>query len=233
MKLKALFAVLALLLGVAVAMPVNAQDNKDEPPAKDEPKSSMPDFEKLLKDVDKVISDVNYDENDMKSFKEHWKSTSNLLEKDDKFNKLKDLNVKEAFDYAVKHEKYVAWAKEKGVDADKFMRKGMRIFLQHIKLVMADQSKTLRKNLDDARAMVEQFKEYMTEEKYNEQIAELDKAGKNLETMENAFKKVPEPTDAEKKLLEANKDTLNELMSKSEKASPPPEKKAEGSGSGK
>lgn len=221
MKLKAIFAVLALLLGVAVAMPVNAQDNKEEAPVE---KPAMPDFEKLLKDVDKVISGVNYDEKDMKSFTDHWKSTSNLLEKDEKFNKLKDQNVKEAFDYAVKHEKYVAWAKEKGVDADKFMRKGMRIFLQHIKIVMGDQSKTLRKNLDDARAMIEQFKEYMTEEKYKEQIAELDNAAKNLETMENAFKKVPDPTDAEKKLLEANKDTLNELMSKSE-SSEPSEKK--------
>lgn len=238
MKLRSLLAVLALIVGVVVAAPINAEEKNsgkeagkvEKGAAKEE--DGPPDFEVLFKDVDKVIGTVNYTADDVKTFKDQWTAGADLLKDDAEFQKLKKKSIKEAFDYAVKHASVLEWAKEKKLDADTYMRKSLRIMLQHVKQQIPDQVKAGRESLENARKMVETYKDALGEEKYNEQIKKLDEATKMLDGMEKGFDLIPNPTDDEKKLLEANKDDIQKIVEKDNSSEPKKEPGNDGKDSG-
>ncbi len=238
MKLMSLFAVAALIMGVAVVGPAYAggsmeSDPKSEPktdePKKEEPKKEAKkqmDFEAMLKDVDKVVGGVTFNADDMKVFKEKWAAATKELKKDAKFKELKETNVKEAYDQAITVAEYKKWATDNKVSAEDFLKKGMRIILQHVKLEAPDMIKQGREQIDGGRKMLDAYKDKLGEKKYAEQSAQLDDATKMLDGMEKGCALIPDPSADEKKLLEDNKEAIQTAMDsdKDESKSTPPSK---------
>ncbi|MCC6575068.1 MAG: hypothetical protein IT462_14925 [Planctomycetes bacterium] len=236
MKLRSLFAAIALILGVAVPAfageAVVERDSKETP--KEEPKAEekkSQDFEALLKEVDKVVT-LNFTADDVKFFNDNWVEITKALSADEKFRKLKDENVKTCFDYAVTVEAFKKWATDKKVDADATLRKGMRIVLQHLKLGVDAQLKMGRAWIEAQRKAAESKKETMGEEKYKKTIAALDEQTKTMDGAEKGFKLVPDPTEAEKKLLEDDSDAIGETVATAQQAAAEFDAKKEGAKEG-
>lgn len=212
MKLVSKLAVFALILGLAAVVPAYAED---KPAEKDDP--TKMDFEALFKDCDKVLT-LNFTADDVKNFKDNWVAGADLLKDDKEFQKLKKKNIKEAFEYVIKAEAYIKWAKEKKLDADAYLRKSLRIMFQHVKLGTPDMIKTQREALAAERKEKEAAKEKgdLTAEQLKEYMTQWDAASKMLDNLEKGVALIPAPTDAEKKLLEDNKADIEATMKKDE-----------------
>lgn len=183
-------------------------EKKEEPPKKEEESQ----FTKLFKGIEEVTGKVEVTEADIKLFVKHYPEVDKLTETDEKFEKLTDTNLKEAFDYLVKNEKYLAWAKEKGVEAEKFLRLSMRIVTVHMKVGMKDTFKEADKQIEEGAKQIEAMKDQMPADQYKEAMAEMDKARKEMAAMRKTIDALPGPTEAEAKLLEANKEEINKAM---------------------
>ncbi len=166
-------------------------------------------LKRALKGVEELVGKVEVTEDDVKLVLKHHKATKAVTDKDEKFQKLKDENLKEAFDHLMKNEAYVAWCKKEGLEADAFTRKALRIRTGYIKLylptIMDDAIKTQKE-------LLEEYKAEIPEADYNKAIAELKKAEEMFKRAKKQLEIIPAPTDAEKKAYEAHKDALDEMM---------------------
>ncbi|MBX3460113.1 MAG: hypothetical protein KF696_09175 [Planctomycetes bacterium] len=220
-KMKWMLVVAAMFAIAAVAAPLSAQmGGKSEEPSKEKEKKEEPEnpedadklsvqLKKNLKGIEDVTGKVEFTEADLKATLKHHADLDKLFEGDEKFETLKQSNMKEAFDYIVKNEKYVAWAKKNEVDADAFMRKTLRLRTNFYKLYLPDYLDGIIKK---QREMMEGFKDMIPEDEYKTAMAELDKAAEDFKACRKILEGVPGPTDAEKKLIEANKKELAKIF---------------------
>lgn len=189
--------------------PEGKEEPKEEPKAEENQADKM---EKLFKNLDEVTGKTEYTEDDVKNFIKHHDEIKKLTEADAEFKKKSDANLKEAFDYLVKNEKWVAWCKEKGVDADKYLRKHLRIMTTYMKIKFEDIAKNAIENIDGFKKMLEEMKGEMEEADYKKQMEQIDQAKKDVERMNKAIQTSPGPTDAEKKALTAHEEEIGKAM---------------------
>jgi hypothetical protein len=222
------------VLAMVAAMPLVAQadgekkpeEKKDEQPAepekkedgeaKDDKKEAEGDkddldkkLKRVLKGVEELVGKVEVTEDDVKLVLKHHKAAKAVTDKDEKFRKLKDENLKEAFDHLIKSEAYVAWCKKEGLEAEAYTRKALRVRTGYIKLYLPTM-------LDDAikqqKDVLEEYKDEIPEADYKKAIAELTKAEEMFKRAKKQLEIIPAPTDAEKKAYEAHKEAIDEMM---------------------
>lgn len=157
-------------------------------------------MKKQFKDVDKVIAGVTLTKEDIESYEKHEDAFDEFVDSDEKFEKLANKNIKEAFDYAIKSEKYLAWAKERELEAETWLRKAVRILTFETRQDLADMDETVEE-MKEWKKTLEDLKDTMTDEEYKEAIKETDDAIKMLEGMSEFAKSLPAPTEAEAKLF--------------------------------
>lgn len=224
-KMKWMLAIAAMFAVAAVAAPLSAQMGGDkEEPKKEEPKKEEPKEEpespedadklsvklkKTLKGIDEVTGKVEFAEADVKAYLKHFEDLDKMMEGDEKFEALKESNMKEAFDYIIKNEKYLAWAKKNEVDAEAFMRKSLRLRTTFYKLYLPDMLDGIIKK---QREMIEGFKDMIPEDEFKKAMSELDAAAEDFKACRKVLETVPGPTDAEKKVIEANKKALDKAF---------------------
>ncbi|MCB9932596.1 MAG: hypothetical protein H6841_04150 [Planctomycetes bacterium] len=168
------------------------------------------DFEKVFKDVDKVVDSVKVTDEDIQSFLKHNDSFDEAMEKDEKFEELKDKNIKEAFDHAVKSEIYKAWADKNGLKAEDWLRKAVRIMVLNVKVNMGPSMAEQAEMIAEQRKMVEGMKDMLGEEEYKEAIKAIEDGEKTLKGMTKVIDGLPAGTDEEKKLIEKYAEKLAE-----------------------
>lgn len=167
-------------------------------------------LKQVFKDVDKVIDGVAITEADIEAHLKYNKSFDEAMEKDEKFEELKDKSIKEAYDHAVKSETYKAWAEKNGLKAEDYLRKSIRIMVLNFKLTIGPQMKEQQESLAEQRKMVEGAKEMLGEEEYKEAMKSLDEADKMLKGMVEVADGLPAASDEEKKLIEKYAEKLSE-----------------------
>ena len=186
----------------------DAEDKDDDSDDEDKEEDPVEELKSLFKDVDKVIDGVKLTEEDIKSYIAHTDSFDTAMEEDEKFEELKDKSIKEAYDYAVKSDKYTAWATKEGVDAD-WLKKAIRIMVLNFKTSMSGDLDEQVKALEEQKKMIEGMKGDLGEEEYKEAVEGLDEALKMMKGMGEVAKGLPAPTEEEAKLLEKFADELN------------------------
>lgn len=220
MKAMRLMLAVVAAFGLGVAAPVYAQDaekpakeagkeeGKKEEGKKDgeaEDESEIGQLKKQFKDVDKVIAGVTLTQADLDSYEKHEEAFENYMEGDEKFEELADKSIKEAFDYAVKSEKYLAWAKERELNGEEWLRKAVRILVFEIRSDLMDMDDMVE-SMKEWKETLKEMKDTMSEEEYKEAVKETDEAIKSFEEMRDFAKSLPAPTEAEAKLLKENDD---------------------------
>ncbi|MCZ7605649.1 MAG: hypothetical protein M5U25_06135 [Planctomycetota bacterium] len=186
------------------------EEGDDEEEENADPVENM---KKMFKDVDKVIDTVKIAEADIESYLKHNKSFDEAMEKDEKFEELKEKNIKEAFDHALKSESYKAWAEKNELKAEDYLRKSIRIMILNFRVNFGPQIKEQLDGLAEQRKMVESAKESIPAEDYNEAIKALDEADKMLKGMSEIIDGLPAGSDEEKKLIEKYAEKLEEVES--------------------
>lgn len=186
------------------------EEGDDEEEENADPVENM---KKMFKDVDKVIDTVKIAEADIESYLKHNKSFDEAMEKDEKFEELKEKNIKEAFDHALKSDTYKAWAEKNELKAEDYLRKSIRIMILNFRVNFGPQIKEQLDGLAEQRKMVESAKESIPAEDYNEAIKALDEADKMLKGMSEIIDGLPAGSDEEKKLIEKYAEKLEEVES--------------------
>ncbi|MCB9894110.1 MAG: hypothetical protein H6839_06670 [Planctomycetes bacterium] len=226
-----MLALLAVACMGATAPALKAQDaGKEEKPAgeakkdaggeakegedkegKEEPGEEDPvaNLKAVFKDVDTVIKDVKLTQEDIDSYLKHNDSFDKAMKEDEKFEELKDKSVKEAFDHAIKSDKFKAWAEKEGVKGEDWLRKAVRIMVLNFKLSVGPGIDEQIKSIEDQKAMVESMKEMLSEEEYKEAMDAIEEGVKTLKAMKEIAEGLPTPSEEEKKLIEANREKID------------------------
>ncbi|MBK8205602.1 MAG: hypothetical protein IPK87_02290 [Planctomycetes bacterium] len=183
-------------------------EGKEEPKEEDGIYTTM--LKPMLKDVGEVIDKAEYTDADVKSYLKHHEAVKKLFDADPKWEELSNENLKRAFEYMVKNEKYVAWAKEAGVDADMFLRKGLRLRMQWFKKNWVDEQEA---GLKEYLAELEKGKADIPEEEFKAAKEYIEGLMKDLANARKFLEKtITGPTDAEKKATEDNKEALKKAF---------------------
>lgn len=185
-------------------------EKKEEDKAAEEDYGAM--FERVFKDLDKVTGKIELSEDDVKLALKHHEGVQKVFKGDKEFKKLQEKNLKEAFDYAVKNEKFLAWAKENSLDGERLVRISLRLMTIALKAQTKEQIKTGHETIEASRKQVEDAKADSGEETYKAQVKALDKNKKMLDQMSKAIDGIPGPTEAEAKLVKANEEAVQKMM---------------------
>lgn len=225
MRLVAALAVFAMLcLGSSALFAQEAKPKAEEKPkaegkeGKEEPKEEEKElgfgdmFAKMFKGLDGITGKIELTDADVKLVLKHWKEFDDLTKGDEKFENAKNLSFKEAYEYLLKNEKYQKWAKEKSLDGEKFLKQTLRLMSIQMKLMYTESFEESAKQIEDAIKEIEGVKEHMEEAEYKEQIKSLNETKAQMQTAVKALKAIPGPTDAEKKVFEANEAEIKKMM---------------------
>jgi hypothetical protein len=193
------------------------EGDKKEEPKKEEKKEELSDVEKMFKGLDEVTGKIEATDADFKAYIKHGKELETLTEADEKLTKLLEKNMKEGFDALIKHEKYLAFAKSKELDAEKFARATLRVMTTYLKVNTETMLKTEAEKIDAGVKELEKMKMEgeLTEEQFKKAMIEVEQSRKQLADVKKALKMIPGPTEAETKLLAANKAELDKLLGES------------------
>jgi hypothetical protein len=187
-----------LLLNVSPVVGQTFQDEMDE---------SNRQFEVWAVSLSDFVKDVQFNEEDVQSLITLWKDFTALGGEE-------GAEDKEYVDFKtiLQDEAYRTWAKSKGINGEIWLKKTMRILA-----VM------MRKTIDEANNAEEQFdmkaqleelenlRAEMGEEAYQEMKKGIEASAAAMEGLDNAYKHLPVPTDAEKTLLTKYEAQLQEI----------------------
>jgi hypothetical protein len=206
-----------LLVGVGAAAGVYAQDDErapDEAPAdngddgdNDADDSHLPSasLRESFKDIEKTTGDVTFDADDMEAFTTHWNEFNTLLNE----AQGDSTNLNDSIHKLLESDDYIEWAGIYELDAEAFARKSTRVFSCFVKLNLVP---FFRHSLEQRRQMLEDAPELWEEDVLEAMKEEIEAQEADLEACQKYLDKIPGPNDAEKKLLEDNKDSLHLLI---------------------
>lgn len=205
---------LAIAITLMFGTALNAQEGKEgEKPAKEgegekegekekEEADPIETLKKQFKDIDTVIGSVTITQADLDSYKKYEKEFDDFAESDAKLEELSEKSLKEAFDYAVKSEKYLEWAAKRELKAEDWLRKALRIVVLGIREQFNgpeydEQIESMR----EMKKEIEKMKDQLPEEDFKESMKQMDEAIAQLESLRDFGKSLPAPTEAEAALL--------------------------------
>jgi hypothetical protein len=186
-----------MLVSVSAALGQSSQDDIAE---------SNQQFEQWSKNLAEFVKDVRFNEEDVKSF-------LSLADDFNSFGAEEDDDSGEYLDFTtiLNDEDYLAWAKSKGINSDNWLKKTMRIIAvmmrTEIEANISGEPFDLQAQMED----LEEMRAQMGEEEYQQMKQALAAGNAAMEGMEDAYKHLPVPTDAEKALLAKYKDQLMNL----------------------
>ena len=196
-KICLLLLAVFMLIHVSPALGQSSQDDLAE---------STQQFEQWSKSLADFVKDVRFNEEDVKSFLSLADDFNSFgAEVDDEAGEYLDFNT------ILNDGDYLSWAKSKGINSDKWLKKTMRIIAvmmrTEIEANISGEPFDLKAQMED----LEEMRAQMSEEEYQQIKQALAAGSAAMEGMEDAYKHLPVPTDAEKALLTKYKDQLMNL----------------------
>jgi ABC-type Zn uptake system ZnuABC Zn-binding protein ZnuA len=168
-------------------------------------------FIESMKAMADFVKDVNFDEDDIKAMIAHWVEFNALggegegaydEEEEDEM-----IDFKEILAYPA----YRSWAKSKGFDPDQWMKKFMRIQLMMMKDSITASASEGSAQLEAQLAEIEAQRAQIGEEMYQQIIQAIQLGATTMSNIGTAYDSLPEPTPAEKALLDKYRDQLMSL----------------------
>lgn len=174
---------------------------------------STREMEKSMDAMAEFVKDVSFNEKDIKSVIANWREFGALGDEFDDGGTVEGADEEETVDFEelLTYPAYRSWAKSKGLDPDTWLKKFMRIQTMLMKEVssegMAQGSGLIREQLAELEAQRDQ----LGEDVYRQMKAAMEAGAAAMGTVNTAYDKLPDPTPAEKKLLERYGEQLKNL----------------------
>ncbi len=155
-----------------------------------------------------------------------------VLENIDSLNSLKDdeaggelaeraySNGRYDFDVVLSDPDYVAWCGSHGLDPRGFFQDLMRLQMLVARKESESAIAQARTALPEQRRQLESLRSTLGEEGYKQSLAALEASQAQLESMSAAVRELPVPTPGEQKLIDANRDRIEEALRGSEDERP-------------
>ena len=155
--------------------------------------------------VNEFTGGVRFDKSDVESLIELW----------DEYNEFGDENDEDDidFDAILSDSEYRSWAASRGLDADDWLRKTIRITMVLFREHVLQSAAMMPEQLAQQMEMIEQQREQLGEEMYQQFKASMETSSRYSELMLDAAKELPQATPSEAAVLESYQDDLAMIMS--------------------
>jgi hypothetical protein len=170
--------------------------------SRDDIAASTIQFEQWSKSLAEFVQDVRFNEKDIQSF----------ISLADDFNSIgrAEDDEEEYVDFGtVLHDsKYLSWARSKGIDSEIWLKKSMRIIAVMMRTEIEANSSEEQLDMQAQIEQLEEMRTQMGEEAYQQTLQAMAAASAAMQGLDQAYKNLPVPTEAEKALLAQYKDQL-------------------------
>ena len=203
--LRNVLAFLSLLLLTAGAAAAQTHEESVE--------DSNRQFTESMKAMGDFVKDVSFDESDIKAMIAHWEEINALGEEGERGGGNNDEEDDEITDFEgiLADPAYRSWAKSKGFDPDRWMKKFMRIQLMLMKDSIAAVATEGSAQLEAQLAEIEAQRAQLGEEMYQQVVQAIQLGATTMSNIDTAYSSLPEPTSSEKALLDKYRDRLMNL----------------------
>ena len=170
-------------------------------------------FKESMEAMADFVKGVSFDESDVKAMISNWEEVNTLGGEGETEGAGHDEEEDEMidFDKILADPAYRSWAKSKGFDPDKWMKKFMRIQMMLMKDSIASAATDGSAQLKAQLAELEAQRAQMGEELYQQMVQAVELGAATMNSIGNAYEGLPEPTSSEKALLDKYRDQLMNL----------------------
>lgn len=168
-------------------------------------------FAAWVDDVNEFVGDVRFDEGDLRSLLDNWEDFSAFGERlraEAEVDSEEMPDIKEV----LADDDYRDWAAQAGVDAEEWLRKSMRIFATTMRGQVLANMALVEEQLPAQTEMIESQREQMGEEMYEQMKQAMEMTLVTMKNMTETAARLPEPTDAERALLDKYETELTAAM---------------------
>jgi len=179
------------------------------------------DLEVWIEAVGEFISEVSFDEADMRSFLDLYPEFAVLMDgeadgaeenwEDEGWNEEEEASLAESFQEVIDllgDPRYLAWAAENGLSSESWMHKSARILILSQRTVMAEYFQMSEAQMQEQVANLEAQREQMGEEMYAAMQASITM----MQMTREAWDDLPRPTAAEEQLIAEHMDEIRQLL---------------------
>lgn len=189
-----------LLLSVLMLISVSSALGQS---SQDDIAASNLQFEEWSKSLAEFVKDIRFNEDDIQSF-------ISLADDFNSFGTEDDNEDGEYIDFStiLNDSEYLSWARSKGINSEMWLKKSMRIVAVMMRTEMEENSPEEQFDMQDQLEELEKMRDQIGEENYQQAVQAMTAASAAMQGLENAYKNLPVPTEAEKTLLAKYKDQL-------------------------
>jgi hypothetical protein len=197
-------ALLSLLLLTAGAAAAQTHEESVE--------ESNRQFRESMKAMSDFVKDVSFDEGDIKALIAHWDEV-NTIGGEGAGDGAHDEEDDEMIDFGgiLADPAYRSWAKSKGFDPDRWLKKFMRIQMMLMKDSITSTASEGSAQLKAQLVEIEAQRAQIGEEMYQQIVQAIQLGATTMSNIDTAYDSLPEPTPEEKALLDKYRDQLMNL----------------------
>jgi len=195
----------ALFLAVGPAAAQNYEESIEQ--------SSL-EFKESMEAMGDFVKDVTFDEKDIKDMIAYWEEISTLGDEGENEMVPEGEEEEEMIDFQelLTYPEYRSWAKSKGFDPDKWLKKFMRIQVMMMKDSVSAGASEGRAQMEAQLAEFEAQRAQMGEEVYQQMKQAMEAGAAALDDVGSAYQNFPDPTSSEKALIERYREQIMNLQ---------------------
>lgn len=198
-KVRKLLAVVLIAAG-SISIAAFAQN------AEQATKDALDKLDQMSVEVNSFVSDVRFDESDVKSLIDLWEEYSEIGENE--YESEEDIN----FESILNDDRYLQWAESHSLDADDWARKTVRITMILYREQMLEAAKIMPEQMAQQMAMIEEQREQLGEEMYQQIKQGMEESAQYSKAIAENARSLPQPTAAEQAILDKYRAELMMLM---------------------
>jgi hypothetical protein len=168
-------------------------------------------FAAWVADVNEFVGEVRFNEGDLRSLLDNWDDFSEFgenLEKDSE----EDSEEMPDFGEILDDEDYRRWASQAGVDPEDWLRKSMRIVATMMRAQVLSNMAIVEAQIPTQMKMIEGQRSQIDEDMYEQLKQAMDNTLATMRNMTETAGRLPEPSAAEKVLLDKYNTELSTAM---------------------
>lgn len=163
-------------------------------------------LDQMSVEVNNFVGNVRFGEADVSSLIELWEEYNEFGEDQEEDDDVID------FESMLSDDAYRRWASSHDLDAEDWLKKSVRITMAIYREQMLEAAAMMPEQLAEQMAMIEDQREQLGEENYQQMKESMDHAANYGEAIAENARSLPEPTAAEKAVLDRYRDQLMMLM---------------------
>ena len=169
-------------------------------------KEALAELDQMSIEVNSFVGDVRFDERDVQSLINLWDEYSEIGE--DEYEAEEGID----FESMLNDDSYRQWAESYNLDAEDWARKTVRITMMIYREQMLEADSMMPEQMAQQMAMIEEQREQLGEEMYQQIKQGMEESAQYGKAIAENARSLPEPTAAEKAILDQYRTELMMLM---------------------